>query len=319
MRRSILAALLLAACSGKDGGGGGPTDTAGGGGATADCTGFDCFINVSPDIAVTGDFGGYQAGEDWQSTQWLTQAVDPAKIVTGDLSAIVEDFEKDTPVDKAFVSFWNDDVFDDSPDDLQESDVNGMVFATATSCKPLTYRVTTDPILAETKTTFEAHQIYATPDVAGVISGEFLSVSSTTYQLIPTLLGVTVDPDKAIVAGTAYDVAREAGLPSDDDAGKIEGAQVVVYDSAGNIPDSLVVNYFVEDFPDRDQKYTSPDGLWVASNVPPGELRVELWGHLDGVLTLLGATVVHSEPDSINVSNIYSGYGDGVKYPGTCL
>jgi hypothetical protein len=315
--RIIPLAGLLGACSGSDGGpGAGDTGTTTG---PTGCSGIDCFLNTPDDVVATGDFSGFTPGASWEATTWLQQAVDPANVVGGDLAAIVEDFEKNTPVDKALVSFWNDDVFDAEPDALVESDVNGMVYGDATSCAPLTYRVTTDPILAETKTTFEAHQIYGTPDGGGIISGSFLSVSSTTYQLIPTLLGVTVDPDKAIVAGTAYDVARDAGLPSDDDTGKIEGAQVVVYDESGEVPASLVVNYFVEDFPDRDQKWTSPDGLWVASNVPPGELRVELWGNLDGVRTLLGATVVHSEADSINVSNIYSGYGNGVKYPSDCL
>ncbi len=311
--------LILVACGGPNNGSQAPDGSMYGDTGATNVDPFTKYINVAPDVMVTGNFTGFVPGVSWDTTSWLTQNVDPALVVDHSLTGLVEDFEKDTPVDQATVTFWDDDVFDTSPDDVQESDVNGFVYTTKSACKPLTYRVTTDPVLAETKTTFEAHQIFGAPPGPDIGDAEFLSVSSTTYQLIPTLLGVTVDPDKAIVAGTAFDVLRDGGLQSDDDTGKIAGAQVIVYDENGNIPESLVVNYFLEDFPHRDQKYTSPDGLWVASNVPPGKLRVELWGNLNGALTLLGATLVHSEANSINVSNIYSGFGEGVKYPNTCL
>ena len=130
---------------------------------------------------------------------------------------------------------------------------------------------------------------------------------------------MNVDPSLAIIAGTAYDVTRDAGLSSDIDDGKIEGVQVIVYDENGEIPDALTVNYFTDSFPDRDQRWTSEDGLWVAANVPPGLLTVEMWGLVDGELKLLGATELLSESDSINISNIFAGYGDGVKFPENCL
>ena len=138
------------------------------------------------------------------------------------------------------------------------------------------------------------------------------------YQLIPTIVGVTIDPALAVIAGTAYDVVRDAAISSAIDTGKIEGAQVIVYDENGEIPDTLSVNYFTDEFPDRDQKWTSADGLWVAANVPAGNLRIEMWGQVNGELTLLGATSLFSEADSINISNVFAGYGDGVKYPYAC-
>ena len=93
------------------------------------------------------------------------------------------------------------------------------------------------------------------------------SVSRVTYQLIPSLLGVSVDEDKGVIAGTAFDCNGE----------EIEGAQVIVKDANGDIPDDLVVNYFRDSFPNRDQLWTSADGLWVAANVPEGELTIELY------------------------------------------
>ena len=181
----------------------------------------------------------------------------------------------------------------------------------------MAYRVTTDFSLTPTKTTYKAHHIYPPEPDGTVDEALFVSVSDTTYQLIPTIVGVTIDPALAVIAGTAYDVVRDAAISSAIDTGKIEGAQVIVYDENGEIPDTLSVNYFTDEFPDRDQKWTSADGLWVAANVPAGNLRIEMWGQVNGELTLLGATSLFSEADSINISNVFAGYGDGVKYP--CL
>jgi len=65
--------------------------------------------------------------------------------------------------------------------------------------------------------------------------------------------------------------------------------------------------------------HTSADGLWGVFNVPEGTWRIELWGLVGGDEVLLGATTAKVYPDSINIANIFSGYGDGVKYPATCL
>lgn len=270
-------------------------------------------------VQTSGNFSGFVSGPDWESTDWLTQEPDPAKQVQVSVAAVVEDFEKGTPVANATVDIWFDDVVDTSVDLSATSDNNGVLTVDVPACTKTAYRVTTDPVLDETRTTYKAHNIYPFHESGSVDGGLFMSVSTVTYQLIPTILGVTVDPDKAIIAGTAYDLTRDPATDSDVDAGKVEGAQIVVYDANGNIPDSLVVNYFTQNFPDRDQRWTSKDGLWVASNVPAGELRVEMWGHVDGELRLLGASTLLSEASSINIANLFAGYGDGVKYPEDCL
>ena len=195
-----------------------------------------------------------------------------------------------------------------APDSVATSDAAGAISGLEVpNCTPVTYKVTTDAALGETKPTIEAHAVY---QGAGSDTDEFNSVSTTTYQIIPSLLGVSPQPDKGIIAGTAYDSVES----------KIEGAQVIVTDGAGNIAAGSVVKYFVEDFPNRGQEYTSPDGLWVAINVPPGTWNVEMYvadgadGHL-----LMGSTVVEVAADSINISNIYTGYGSGVKLPSGCF
>jgi hypothetical protein len=172
----------------------------------------------------------------------------------------------------------------------------------------MTYKTATDPKLQDTRDTYEAHTVADVPD-DGTISVEYNSVSEATYLLIPSLLGVTPDSDKGVIAGTAFDCNED----------KIEGAQIVVFDDNGNIPESLVVKYFLDEWPNRYQEWTSDDGLWVALQIPEGHYTVQMWGLVDGELSVLGETELSIFVDSINISNIYSGIDSGVKYPDSCL
>ena len=313
MRKFIWVALLAAACSGGDKGGtddsgaaggdggadggadgGGGDGTSGGSGNQAD------FINTTK--APIGDFTGFEGG---YTGAWLPQEVTQSGTVA--LSAAVLDFQEDTPVADATVEFYLSDEVTAVPDVSGVTDTSGNVSLSLPYCQPLTYKTATDPALGDTKNTFEAHQVYG---AASSASDTLNSVSTTTYQLIPSLLGVSVETDKGTVAGTAYDINDRA----------IEGAQVVVKSMADDsIPDNVVVKYFVNSFPNRDQPETSADGLWVAINIPPGDWKVEMYvadgagGHL-----FMGQTVLKVFGDSINVSNIYTGY-DSVKYPESCL
>ena len=296
MRSTLWIALLaLAACNGGDSttDDSGPTDD---GPPT-----FDDFIYTT--VEATGDHGCY----DFSGT-WLTQDVDTTQVGTGALDGTVADFETEDPVPDAEVFIWYSDSTDGAADVETTSDNNGEFTATVPVCAPFTYKTQKPSASQPPKETFEAHQLYGPPQT-GNITDDFNSVSSVTYQIIPNLLGVSVDEDKGIIAGTAFDCTNT----------EIEGAQVVVRDADGNIPEDLVVKYFVDNFPNRDQEWTSADGLWVAVNVPEGTLTVELWGRIDGELQQLGATNVPSRADVINISNIYEGYGDGVKYPDSCL
>lgn len=309
MSRFTLVALVALGCSSGDKGGtgtddtaGGTDDTASGGGAT-----FDDFIDVTE--TATGDFTGFEGGFD-AAGAWWTQSVDPEAQVTAELDAEVLDFESDEPVE-ATVEFWYGDVVSGVADAKSTSDTEGSVgISNVPMCTPMTYKVWTDPELDKTKDTFEAHQIYGLGEGELKVTDELNSVSVTTYRLIPSLLGVTVDDDKGIIAGTAYDINETP----------VEGAQVVVRDSAGNIPADLVVKYFVDDFPNRNQPYSSEDGLWVAMNIPEGTWNVEMYisdgagGHY-----LMGNTVVEVFAGSINISNTFTGYGEGIRYPDSCV
>ncbi len=237
---------------------------------------------------------------------WLTQTVDTALQTSGPQTLTVLDFESDVPLAEATVDVWYGDDATGIPDASAVSDDAGEVSVTVPTCEPISYKTWTDPELDITRDTYEAHQIFA-PGAA--FDGSLNSVSDLTYKIIPGLLGVPIQPGMGIIAGTVFGCDDE----------KVEHAEVVVKNADGTIPPDLRVKFFVNKFPNRDQQDTSPDGLWVAVNVPPGLVTAEAytWNGTDHVVQ--GKTVVRSFPDSINIGNIYAGFDTGVKYPAECL
>lgn len=276
---------------------------------TTDGVALSDFIYVTE--AATGDdscFAGEAGvlGSDIAFSSWNTQDVNIDLVATISLDAEVIDFESDDPVEEATVDiFWSNTVsgVSDSSDISAE---DGSVSIEAESCSPFSYRVYTDPALEETKVTIEANTV----ESPSATTTDLNSVSSATYRVITALMGISPDDDKGLVAGTMYDCNEDP----------IRGAQVVVRDVDGNIPESLVVKYFVDDFPNRNQEWTSEDGLWLAVNVPEGTWYVDAYvsdgagGH-----TVKGSVIIEVSADSINISNIHTGFGDGIKYPEACL
>jgi hypothetical protein len=242
----------------------------------------------------------------YDGTTWLESVADPSCEATVPLTGAVENFEDGESVANATVElFYSDDV-STTADGAYVSDDNGALSGEIAVCQPIAYRVTTDAALAETKPTMELHTVF---DAAKAVDTQFNSVSDVTYRLIPSLLGVSVDSDKGVLAGTAFDCNGDP----------VANAQVIVKDADGNIPESLIVKYFVAEFPNRDQQYTSDDGLWVAINVPVGTWSVEMYvSDGQGGHTLTGSTQLTVFADSINISNIYTGHPDGILVPESC-
>jgi hypothetical protein len=267
--------------------------------------------------APTGDFSCFTPAASYDEATWLQQTVDPAKAgQVRSVDGVVKDFETEDPRTHVEVRLWNDDVIDGPPDVFLQADPDGGVDIDAPVCQPLSYLSYPDPALDEARPTYKAHQVYGFTD--STVSAEYISVSNDTYNVIPAILGISVDPNKSIIAGTAFDCTRSPDTLSDIDAGKVQNVEVVVRNIDGSIPEGVKVRYFVENFPDRDQQHTSFDGLWTAVNVPPGDIRVEMWGLIDGTPKLLGAAQLRSEASSINIANVFAGY-NSVKFPDSCL
>ncbi len=299
MRPTLAIALLipLTIACGKD------DDTS----STTDDTGPDTtdplarYIDLTAELS--GDIGCFEPGGDW-----LEQSVDEAKVADRTLEGLIEDFEDEIGVNEVDLEIWFDDGFDGAADVSAQSDSAGNVTVELPTCTALAYKTSSPPNEERTVDTYELHQVYGYVEEGTSLSDNFNSVSTATYVLIPSLLGVSLDDDKGVIAGTAYGCDGEP----------LENAQIVVVDADGAIPESLVTNYFVDSWPVRDQPHTSEDGLWVASNVPEGDWNVQLYGLVGGETVLLGATELSTYAGGINISNIYTGYGDGVYFPETC-
>ena len=294
MRILAILALALPACSKSD-------DSEDTGVVTPDI--FGNIINVEVDM-IAADLTCWELGSDF-----LSNSPDPSCVVNSPVTGKVEDFESEDPVIEAQVELFFGDQIAATADAIEVSDSQGALsFDAAPTCTPITYRVSTDPALEETKVTIEAHEVYPFGES---IAAEFNSVSYATFNIIPSLLGVSVVPGQGIVAGGAYDCNGDP----------IEGVQAIArsVDNPQGYFDDQVVKYFVKSFPNRNQLHTSEDGLWVIVNVPPGDALVELWvadgagGH-----TMIGTTELLVEADSINISSGYFGY-TGIVYPESCL
>jgi len=304
-----LVAVLAAACAGgdKDSTGGDDTDT------TTEPT--ENVLSLTEE--ATGDWSCFTPAASFGEAEWLEQTLDPTKVVDLSVAGTVLDFEEDIPRGNTEVRLWFDDDVAGTPDASAQAASDGKVSLTAPSCTALSYLAYPNPELAEAKPTYKAHQVYGYQE-AGSFEAEYISVSTNTYLVVPAIVGISPDPTKSVIAGTAFDCSRSPDTLSDVDAGKVRNVEVVVRDLDGNRVEGVYVRYFVEKFPDRDQQHTSADGLWTAINVPPGTFRLEMWGLIGGEERLLGSTVLQTQADSINIANIFGGYA-GVKYPAGCV
>jgi hypothetical protein len=301
-------ALMMKGCAGDTDGGN--EEGPGSGTSTEDCG--NC---LSLTMAPTGDFSCFEPALDHVSAVWLDQPIDPDKASMVTLEGQVRDFESDDPRNQTTVSLWFDDLAEGSADTSATTDGDGWITLEGPTCTPVSYLALRNPGLDDAKPTYKSHQVYS-GDAS--VEAEYITVSTMTYFTVPALVNLSPDPTKSVIAGTAFDCTREPDTLSDIDDGKIEGAEVVVTDLDGQPLEGVFVKYFIENFPDPEQPHTSQDGLWVAINVPPGDVRVEMWGLVDGQEGLLGSTQLRTYADSINIANIFTGH-DGVKYPEDCL
>jgi hypothetical protein len=250
----------------------------------------------------------------------------PAPGETGNLVGFVLDFSEDEPVAGAKLYVWaNDDPsggegaadfeFSDGTDQTGQITIGSGV---VNACEKFAYKVWTEWVPQETMPTFETGNVIAPPgDTTWEDSFEdfeILSVSYATYQIIPLSLAIDPDPAKGLAAGAFYDCVGE----------RVENAQVLVKDNSGNLVEDVYIRYFVDETPDRDQQWTSDDGIFGAIDVPPGAWTIEVWGVRDGGMPdcpepevdgrcKLASVEVFVIPDSVNIANARM-----VEYPAGC-
>ena len=221
----------------------------------------------------------------------------------------VEDFEDDYRVEGISVELFLDNVIDGTPD-LTVGPTNADGEVTGVAGLPargvIAYRAIGGNFpTGEQRTTVEYD--VECPDADGG-RVRALSISDSTYRLIPTILGITPDADHAIIAGAFEDCAASSD--------PVEGVVARLVNAAG--ADCHVLNqrecysrYFVDEFPSRidNQPYSSEDGLYAIAQVPPGDWTMEIRGRLTAASTeypfdLLGHKQVHAIADAIVIVDV---------------
>ena len=137
------------------------------------------------------------------------------------------------------------------------------------------------------------------------------SVSGSTIDLIPALLGISREPGLAIVAGRLYDCSEHF----------LSGAVIRIFDPDGvevlSGPDNADphISYFdgnaANNLPNQGQRFSNTDGLYVVPQVPVIDerpYRVEMWAHIDdtpaGTFTRIGCESARIFPDAVTILNL---------------
>ena len=235
--------------------------------------------------------------------------------------AYVADFSDDDAIAGAKMLLWSDnDPSDEGAADFEFSDGTDHTGAitiddgVVNSCERFVYKIWTEWEPPETMPTYQMSNVLAPVGDPEWNNFEAISVSYATYQIIPLSLAIQPDETKGIAAGRFYGCDGEA----------VEGAQVLVVDSNGNKADDVYIRYFVEELPDRDQPYTSEDGIFGGIDVPPGQWTMQIWGVLDASMPecpedevdgrcKLAEAEVFVVPNSVNIAN-----AEMVPYPASC-
>lgn len=155
-------------------------------------------------------------------------------------------------------------------------------------------------IAPPTKPAVEFNRISKTGDGIQTV----LTISQSTYELVPGIVGFTPDPTLGIVAGKVADCA---------DNGVANVSTHIIDGHTSEAPEDFcgdaVINrvgtfYFRDNFPADDQTVTSEDGLWAFANVPPGNITIFGFDNEGGTRHLIGHVELVSLPDTITIADL---------------
>lgn len=338
-------ALGLGACGSSDGSDGGGADAAGvdagssdagppdagAGDAGTDAGGMDAGIDAGTDAGVDAgpfDAGPFDAGPPSPAIGTGTSlgALMPADIACRGVRAAPAGAGGAIAYDGTLIDFFNGDPVsglvihhfaDDEPTATcgpgcltDTSDASGTV-----ALRDLAGSWSADRVLGGTGFQAGAPREYVplleyhvpTPAVGGSV--DLSAVQRSTLNTIITLLGVSAAPGQATVMGELTDCAGDP----------IANARVRIFDASGEVPlgtgrSGPRAFYFNGDgFPSAAQRQTHVDGLYGATNVPPGaRLRVELWGSPSGgPPELLGCEAIEGIADGLTLVDVGPRRADG--------
>lgn len=231
----------------------------------------------------------------------------PSRQVEAEVLVAVLDFQTEEEVPEATVEVWYDEMTG-SPEVEGQAGGRGLLELPLETCVPAIFHTSTPadweetvPTTAYTVVPYDAAEL------------EIWAVSVATATIIPAIIGVEWDRDKAMAAGSVVDCDGEP----------VGHAQVFVHDGAGNAPSGMSVHYFDgNNLPttEGNQPDTNPEnGLWTAVNLPEGEWQADVYGYDGGDYVLLSSLVVSAEAGGFGIVRHTIGNFDGVSYPAACV
>lgn len=289
-------ALALSAC----GGGSGTDAGSGDGGMVSDLPPLEAYVESPTSFDPTAaDFA------------CLGMRNAPVGGDTIDVEFQLRDFQDGFEVVGAQVWLFGDNVIADSCGggcQMLETDAMGNASARLPAGGWYAYRVLPLDGPTSRTTVFGVFQYNEPAPATAGGSVEGNSVSGSTIDLIPALLGVTREPGRAIVAGRVTDCV---------DAHNIANVEVRVYDpdgayiTPGTRPTDPNYHYFMGlvmgNVPDQNAEFTAADGLYVIPQVPLVDdrpYRVEAWANLDGTYQRISCETARLYADSVTILNL---------------
>jgi hypothetical protein len=263
---------------------------------------------------------------EWTGCPEILPDCDPETPVGEMVSAtfVLEDFEQGFVVEGVQLEVYYSNSTESDPDldatNLDVTDVDGMVTALVPPGCKLAYKVIggETPLYppGQVQTSFE----YDVPTPAAD-GGEIdaIAVSQATYMLISTVLGITPDPAKGILAG-GFDDCTEYN---------IEGAVARLFSSTGTLcagSNECLDRYFIDEIPAQDQHWISADGLYGVLQAPVGEdYEIQIHGILGGSacpgeMVLLGShDGIRINPNAITIVNFLATDTADVPWADRCI
>jgi hypothetical protein len=291
-----LASLSLAACGGGDDGGMMMSVDAG-----PSRNGFD-----PPPVTLKANMnnGNETDGPDWVelgdadlSCLNTPSTLQPTSVEVT-LSTTVTDFESHQVVPGATVEVFHDqDDANPFQTSMSDTDTGAIQFMLPAGTLRFGYKITSDTALP----TFLLNQKLMSPSEPEQTEEHIQSVSTSTANTLPALIGQTRIVGTGVVAGALRDcqnheisgyVATMSSTPMT--ATLIDGAEAYYFDDQLDLP----VNH-------RRAQYASKDGLFMIIQVPTQtSAYVQMWGYLPGAqaggpMTLLSELQVPVLADTV--------------------
>lgn len=310
-KKLCLAALVisvgLTGCS-DDGNGnpvdGGNADTGNGGdGGGGDGGGGGGLLDGVPDATTPSGAADYACNGDETA---------PATGSSTDFTLNFDDFGGMTAPGSICVSFYDDNMIpmsDSCAASGQMTDTMGALSVTDPDASWYAYRV-----YPSTTTLGVIQKNEAAPASGG--SADAYTVSPTTAQLIPGILGLSQDPADGIFAGAV----------SDCNGDLVNGAVFRVVKGGTIIPEGPMqadahYEYFngTGDLPQAGQDYTNDDGQFLGANIPVGtegeQVELIACANVGGTPTLIGCEETRAFAGYVNIVNLGPLRSDG---PAAC-